>query len=367
MKNVLLLLGTLAAFTGLLSSCSESENTTQASVKPLVEAVYASGHISSGDEYQVFAETDGVLVEQLVQDGARISQGQALLVLESQQSDARMQIAQEAFAVALKNKQADGPVLKEASTALQRAKGAHQLDSLTFVRLSNLWKAQATSQAEYDRAKLAYEQSAREVIIRESNFFRVKNQVNLEYEQAENNLKIAREDKSRYTIKSQRDGLLFQVTKEPGEWVRRGELIAVIGKAEGFFVKLKVDEQDVQRVAMGQKIKIKIDAFPGRFFEARVARIYPMVDPRDQSFRVDGLLLDTLPGNFTGLAAEANIVVREAKETLVIPRNLLLEGDSVRIATEEGEKKVKIKKGIETISEVEVLDGLTAGSKLIIK
>jgi len=77
-------------------------------------------------------------------------------------------------------------------------------------------------------------------------------------------------------------------------------------------------------------------------------------------------LIEKLPGLFSGLAVEANIIVRQKDNALVIPKQSILPGDSVLIVTDSGNKKVKITRGIETLEETEVISGLNAESKLIL-
>jgi HlyD family secretion protein len=95
--------------------------------------------------------------------------------------------------------------------------------------------------------------------------------------------------------------------------------------------------------------------------------VYPLVDIRQQALRVDATLDESLPGWFTGLTVEANIVIRKKDQALVIPRKLLLPGDTVLVQSDNGVQRTKIRKGIETLEEVEVLEGLSTASQLIIQ
>jgi multidrug efflux pump subunit AcrA (membrane-fusion protein) len=134
--------------------------------------------------------------------------------------------------------------------------------------------------------------------------------------------------------------------------------VAVIGKDGQFYLQLNVDELDIQRVAVGQDVFTKIDAYPDQIFHAKVSKIYPMINKQQQSIRVDADLTDELPGGFSGLALEANIVIRQKENALVIPKTALLPGDSINVRTPDGVKTIKIEKGIETLDEIEVLRGL---------
>jgi len=188
----------------------------------------------------------------------------------------------------------------------------------------------------------------------------------LEYENAKNNLVIASNEAGRYIIRSQEEGLVFMTTKDPGEYIRRGEAVAVVGKKGSYYVQLSVDELDVQKIKEGQEAIVKIDAYPDKVFKTTVSKVYPMVDRKQQALRVDAELKDTLPGAFSGLALEANIIIRQKDKAVVIPKSSLLPGDTVIIKTDDGEKKIKVVKGIETLDEVEVVEGLDT-SKLIVQ
>jgi multidrug efflux pump subunit AcrA (membrane-fusion protein) len=186
----------------------------------------------------------------------------------------------------------------------------------------------------------------------------MKDQLYIEMQNTESALRIARDETGRYTIRSEINGKVFSTMKEKGELVRRNEAVAVIGKDSQFYLQLNVDELDVQRVTVGQEVLTKIDAYPDKIFHAKVSKVFPMINKQQQSIRVDADLTEDLPGGFSGLALEANIVVRKKDNALVIPKAALLPGDSVNIKTPDGIQKIKIEKGIETLDEIEVLDGL---------
>jgi hypothetical protein len=110
---------------------------------------------------------------------------------------------------------------------------------------------------------------------------------------------------------------------------------------------------------------VKIDAYPGRTFNAVVDKVYPMINRQQQSVKVDAMLTDPMQGWFSGLALEANIIIREKQDALVISKTMLLPGDSVLIETGGGRKKVKVEKGIETLDEVEIVNGLDTTNRLV--
>ena len=353
-------------FITLLTACQNNHDGVKPEVKPLMEAVYASGFVISKDEYEIFAQAEGYVADKLVQDGDAVKKGEALFVIESGQQPARYKIAKETFGLAAKNYRVDGPVLQELKAAKETAHSKMQFDSLNFIRYTNLLKSNATSQGEFDRIKLLYENSRNEYLLQQSRFEKTKNQLFLEWQNAKNQLVIASDESGRYIVRSDVDGLVLMTAKDKGELIRRNEVIAVVGRKDAFYVQLSVDELDVQRVKPGQEALVKIDAYPDKVFHATITKVYPMVDRRQQAVRTDAELKENLPGWFSGLALEANIIIRKKEQAIVIPKSKLLTGDSLLVQTEEGSKKIKVTKGIETLDEVEIIEGLDT-SKLLVE
>jgi HlyD family secretion protein len=330
-----------------------------------MEAVYASGFVVSKDEYEIYAQAEGYVADKLVQDGDVVKKGDPIYVLESGQQSARYQIAKETYDLANKNYQRNSPVLSELKAASEAAQTKFQFDSLNFIRYSNLLKGNATSQAEFDRIKLLYENSRNEHISQNSRYERTKNQLYLELQNAKNQLVIASDEGGRYIVRSEVDGLVFMTSKDKGELIRRNEVIAIVGKKDAFYLQLNIDELDIQRVKEGQAVVVKIDAYPNKIFNATISKVYPIVDRRQQAVRADASLNERLPGAFSGLALEANIIIRKKDQAIVIPKSKLLPGDSVVIRTDGGSQKIKVTKGIETLDEVEITEGLDTGKFLV--
>jgi multidrug resistance efflux pump len=353
------------ALATLLAACHSRTEGVKPQTKPLLEAVYASGFVVSKDEHQIFAQAEGYLADKLVHDGDAVKKGEALFVIESGQQPARYNIARETFDLASKNYRDDSPVLRELKTAAETAHTRLQFDSMNFVRYTNLLKSNATSQGEYDRMKLTYENSRNDYVLQKSRYDKTKNQVYLDWQNAKNQLVIASDESGRYIVRSDEDGLVFSTSKEKGELVRRNEMVAVIGKRNTYYLQLNIDELDVQRIRVGQEALVKIDAYPGKVFSATITKVYPMVDRQQQSVRADADLKEVLPGLFSGLALEANIVVQKKDRAMVIPKTKLLPGDSVLVKTDDGPRKIKVTRGIETLDEVEIVEGLDTGVLLV--
>lgn len=331
-----------------------------------MEAVYASGFVVAKDEYEVFSQAEGYLSEKLVNDGEDVKQGDPLFIIEADQQSSRYTLAKKNYEMATRNISKNSPVLEELKASIETSKTKMQFDSLNFVRYTNLLKSNATTRSEFDRNKLLYDNSRNEYSLQKSRYEKTKDQLYIELQNAKSQLQIAGDESGRTIVRSQVDGKVFKTMKEKGELVRRNEAVAIVGKDDVFYLQLSVDELDVQRVKVGQHVLVKIDAYPNKIFKAIVTKIYPMINKQLQSIRVDADLEEPLPGGFSGLALEANIVVRQKENALVIPKTALLPGDSVNMKTPDGIKKVKVTTGIQTMDEIEITDGLDS-TGLIVK
>lgn len=350
-----------------MQACGGSGDYKNPEVKPLLEAVYASGFVVSKNEYQVFAQAEGYVTEIVALEGATVKKGDVIFIIESQQQNARYRIAKEAYDMASQNDQNGSPVLNEAEAAVRSATTKMRYDSVNLVRYDNLLKQNATPRAEYDRIKLTFENAKNDLLLQRSRYRKVKNQLFLELKNAENQWKISSEESGRYSVRSDVDGRVYRILKEKGELARRNEAVAVLGSKDSFYLQLSVDEMDIRKVKEGQEVWVKIDAFADQTFHAGVTNVHPLVDSRQQSLRVDADFTEPLQRGFSGLAVEANIVIQKKDKALVIPKSALLEGDSVMIDGKQGKQKVKIRKGIETLDEIEVLEGLDAESRFLTK
>lgn len=345
----------------LLAGC-QNKNTILPHIKNVVEAVYASGFVISQDEYQIFSQVDGYVVEIMAHEGDVVKKDQPILIIDGQQQSARYRIAKENYTLASKNNRVDSPMLMEATAALERAQIKLRYDSVNLIRFQNLWKNNATKKNEYDQALLAYNSSQIDYQLQQSRYQKLKDQLQNELISAQNNLNIAANESGRYVVKSNFDGRIYKIAKETGELVRRTEALVTFGRNQFFYLQLSVDELDIRKIKEGQKILVRVDAYGDQVFEAAVTKIYPMVNQREQAVRVDAYFSQPLPDGFSGLAVEANIVIREKEKALVIPKSFLYEGDSVR--TTDGKKR-KIVRGLETLDEVEVIEGIDATTKLM--
>jgi HlyD family secretion protein len=317
------------------------------------------------NEYKLYAQGDGVLVQQLVNEGDSVGSNQLLFVLESNATDARSQAATNIYRQSEANLSESSPVLNELEAQVRNARTRLENDSTTYFRLKGLYEQNATSKAEFERAELAYRTSRNDLAARQQALKRTRNQLYVDLQNARSQYRVAAEDAGNYRLRSYTPGKVYEIYKEPGELVKRTEPVALIGSGTRAYVQMAVDENDFTRVQVGQKVLIKVDAFDAKVYEARVAKIYPKLNKLDQTFRVDADFVGDAPDGYYGLTVEANIIISQNPQALTIPKSYVLGGDSVWVKQDGDKKKIKIQTGAENLDLVEVKGGLTKESLVL--
>jgi len=163
-----------------------------------------------------------------------------------------------------------------------------------------------------------------------------------------------------FVIRSELDGVVYKLNKLEGELVNNQAPIAIIGSND-FIIELSIDENDIVKIKIGQKVIIRMDSYKLRVFEANLISIDPMMNERTLSFTAEAQFSEAPPQLFPNLTAEANIIIQEKKNVLTIPRKYLINDSTVML---QGGKLVPIKIGLLDYSLVEVVGGINAQTKI---
>jgi len=132
-----------------------------------------------------------------------------------------------------------------------------------------------------------------------------------------------------------------------------------------------VDEIDVGKIADGLAAEIQIGALPDSKIAGRVDRIFPKAKKEGNATLFDIWIFIEDPAGATlraGFSATASIQIRERKGVVLIPERLVLFEDGkkfVEVPEGEATKKVEIRTGLSDGLNIEILDGLKEGDKVV--
>lgn len=351
MKKVLL------ASLFFIFSCSKKETEEiQPRMGTVTESVYASGVIKADNQYTVFATVSGVLQKVNVSVGQTISKGQALFQIESEKANLATENARLAYEISQESGRFIQDKIAEAELRVQSAKDKLDLDESVYKRSKNVKEYNAISEVDFEKVELAYKNSKSNYASALKQLSQLKSQLQNEQSRSNINLKINQKSQSDFTVKSAFSGELFDVLVKEGTLISPQTPLATIGKKDNYLLELDVDENDMVRVTVGQKVLVTMDSYKGKVFEATVDKIYPIMDVRSRTFKIEAHFVQTPPKLYPNLTAEANIIINVRKNVLTIPRNYLIDDEYVLVNNDE---KRKIKIGLSDYQNVEVLEGLT--------
>ncbi len=345
-----------------LVSCTKKD---KGEIKPtkgtITESVYASGVVKSENQYTVYATVNGVLQKINVVVGQSIVQGQSLFQIESDKASLNTENARLAYQLSNENSRYIQDKIAEMETKVQTAKDKLTLDQSVYNRNKNIKQYNVISEVDYERVELAYKNSKSNYEAAVKQLSQLRIQLKNDQYKNSNNLKISEKAQSDFDVKSAFSGELFDVLVKEGTLITPQMPLAVIGKKNAYLLELDVDEYDMVKVVVGQKVVVTLDSYKGKSFNAKVTKIYPIMDERSRTFKIEAHF-DTLPPKlYPNLTAEANIIIQTKKEVLTIPKSYLINDEYV-LVNEDEKRKVKI--GLNDYQNVEILEGLKAEDKI---
>jgi RND family efflux transporter MFP subunit len=165
-----------------------------------------------------------------------------------------------------------------------------------------------------------------------------------------------------YNIIAPMDGIVLRRDGEIGEIAEVGQILFRVGVPKPLQVVAEVNEEDIPRVAIGQVVLLRTDAFLDQRLEGKVREITPMGDVVAKTYRIKVALPENTPLK-PGLSVEANVITREKPGALLVPADAV-RGTSVFVIQGARVKKRDVKLGIRGTRSTEILSGLDEGERV---
>ena len=212
---------------------------------------FVEGHI-----IRVSPKVTGIIEKLYVDDNEHVKKGQLLVTIDDRDYKVRYEQAKAAYEMAL-YKQKSAVVDKNAAeTDLKMA----QQD---FDRYKNLYEKGAVSQQEYDRAKSKYDLAkANYASAQQQVFSKEKNKVaDAELKRLEAVMNQTKLELSYTKIYASEDGKITNRSAEEGAYINAGApLFSIVPDKRWVVANFK--ETQLNKIRVGQKVKIKVDAYP---------------------------------------------------------------------------------------------------------
>lgn len=137
------------------------------------------------------------------------------------------------------------------------------------------------------------------------------------------------------------------------------------------YVRAPMDEVDAPKISAGQPVRISFDALPKQSFPGTVRRVAPYVSAVEKQARTVDIeaTLDAGKGPaklLVGYSADVEVVLAVRDKVVRVPTSALQEGGRVLVAGSDGTLQERsIKAGLANWEFTEVLEGLSAGDKVV--
>jgi HlyD family secretion protein len=190
--------------------------------------------------------------------------------------------------------------------------------------------------------------------------------------QAEQSLRQAQLKLAQATLTAPFDGIVSAVNIVPGSSVTATVPAVSLVDRDPLHVELKLSENDVAKVKLGQSVTLTIDALKGWQATGTVSYIAPAAETTNgvvtYPVRVD--VADTDARVKVGMTANLSIMTATKDNVLLVPNSALLPKGAGRVvqipgANGRGITEVEVQTGLTDGTYTEIVSGLTAGQTII--
>src|SRR5712664_4329628 len=232
------------------------------------------------------------------------------------------------------------------------------------------FKAQATvAQLSLDRAKqLASRQFGPQATV---------DTAQAAYDQASAGIAKTEAIISQKLVRAPFDGELGVRHVEVGQFLTAGTQIVSLTDLSELYANFTVTEKDSGQLKVGQAVRVKVDAYPGRTFEGKITTIEPQISTDTRNIHVQATLGNPEHILKPGMFATTTVVLPDKPAVVTVPETAVdytLYGDSVFLIAEKKEVDGKtsltavrtfVRTGNRIGGRAEILSGLKAGERVV--
>jgi membrane fusion protein (multidrug efflux system) len=192
--------------------------------------------------------------------------------------------------------------VERARAALLRAEAGRGLAAADLTRGRELSKRQVVSAAELDRAES--EAQSTEAQVAEARAALVDAETRL----------------AKTEIRAPFAGVVSRLDLEPGAYVSPGDPVAELSDLSQVEIEVGVSDQEILAIRDGDRVKLSVEALPGRWFEGRVWRPGRTTDAQTRKYPVPVRVANPQGLLLPGMLGTVRFELGKARQALRIPR-----------------------------------------------
>lgn len=328
------------------------------------EKLSISGPVSGTDSAEVVSKLHAEILEILVKEGDKVTEGQVLARLDPTDAQKEVDIAQNAYDLAVANQD---EAQREAENGYAKAVQEEQAAKLDFDRKNVLYQGGDIALADLEAARDKLSDARRQVstftlengrpVANKSYALQVKN--------AEFELEQKKKQLTETEITSPIGGTVVRVNSRVGRFadtVDDDKPLFAIDNLENLEMKINVSEYSIGKVKVGQTAKISADILDGAQEEGVITAISPTGEEKgggstERVIPTTIQIKNTDTKLIAGITARAEIVLNEASDVWVVPISAVIQDETgAYLATVENNaiKRLPVEIGVESDIQMEV-------------
>lgn len=328
---------------------------------PLIQTVVASGRVEKVSRTQIGSEITGVVLERLVQEGDRVSRGDVLLVLKSDEISAQVRQAEAELKELATTRRPQAEVdLANAKVQLEQAQREAvrrrntELGILSAEEREKSIEAEKLARNNLESARLKVASLARDKV---------------EETKLRERLAALQAQLAKTKIRAEVSGIILTRNVEPGDLVQPSQTLFTIALDGATEIRVPFDERNLPLLALQQKAAVITDAYPNQPFPAHINFIAPSIDAQRGTIDVR-LTVDPVPDFLRqDMTVSVNVETNKRERTLVIPNDALssISGNKAMVILVRDRKiqRHPITLGLRGLVMSEVVAGLKEGDHVL--
>lgn len=346
---------------------------------PIRSLISTNGKVEPVENFESHAPIATTVKNLLVKEGDHVRQGQLLLQLDdadirSQAAHAQAQVkASEASQSELKTGGTQEEVLT-LNSQLVKARATRDLAAKNLDAMKRLQQQGAASPGEVQQAQTTLQHAEADLnLLQQKLKDRYSKpevaQVDAQANEAQAAYASAEDALRKSTVRAPFDGVVYSIPVKAGDFVQVGQMLLQEADLSHVIVRAYVDEPDVGRLQLGQRVEVTWDAVPGRTWTGTVNTVPSTVKPHgnrnvgETTCMISNEDLRLLPNTNVGVT----IIVAEHKDVLTLPRDALRLDDSKPYVFQivgDHLKRQAIEFSLQNLTRVEITSGLSQGDKV---
>ena len=306
--------------------------------------VSASGELLAERYADVGSSVMGRIVELPVAEGQSVSSGDLLARVDPVQARSELEAAEAAIRALEADARSARELVDSARADLELAEALAREAVANRQRLQALFDQELIAASELDAARASAESRTAQVAASRAAVNRAESGAEAAQRrvgQARAKAERARELEKKTAIVAPISGVVSALPVREGEMVvigiqnQPGTVLMTVSDLAELNAEVLVAEADVLRVEVGQEATVTLEALPERRFRGRVTEVGASALPQTgggvaaREFRVEIRLEEPEPGLRPGLTCDAEILVGEERDVVVVPlQAVVLRGGS---------------------------------------